>query len=232
MHATNCARGCVGRSRVAGPKTFETLKSGKEKFRSTNFLRRPRFLLAAHLAPANILPCAMNPTGAEIQNWYLTEVEPHRPALRAWLLARFPALPDIDNIVQESLSRVLKARASGTIRSAQALLFTTARNLALDAVRRQKVVQFSPLAEVHDSYVLHDTTDVYSTVTKQEELELLTKAVQSLPERLRRIVTLRTVYGLTHKQIADRMGLSLSSVDKLMAQALQLCASYFAKGKA
>ncbi len=174
----------------------------------------------------------MNPTSAEIQNWYLTEVEPHRPALRAWLLARFPTLPDIDNIVQEALSRVLKARGGGAIRSAQALLFTTARNLALDTVRRQHVVQFAPLTDFDDSSVLQDTTDVLATVTKQEELELLTKAVQSLPERLRRIVTLRTVYGLTHKQIAERMGLSLSSVDKQMAQALQACARFFARGKA
>jgi RNA polymerase sigma factor (sigma-70 family) len=174
----------------------------------------------------------MDPASAEIHSWYLTEVEPHRPALRAWLLARFPTLPDADNIVQEALSRTLKARGTCTIRSAQALLFTTARNLALDAVRRQQVVRFAPITEVDELSVLSDTTDVLATVTKQEELELLTKAVQSLPGRLRRIVTLRAVYGLTHKQIAERMGLSLSSVDKLMAKALQLCARYFAKGKA
>lgn len=39
----------------------------------------------------------------EVSRWFATEVQPHRPALRAWLLARFPTLPDVDDIVQESL---------------------------------------------------------------------------------------------------------------------------------
>ena len=73
--------------------------------------------------------------------WFVTEVQPHRPSLRAWLLARFPTLPDVDDVVQETFARVLGAREAGPIRSTRALLFAIARNLALDAVRRQQVVQ-------------------------------------------------------------------------------------------
>ena len=90
---------------------------------------------------------AVDPPSTDSDLWFITEVQPHRPALRAWLLARFPTLSDIDDLVQESFTRVLRARESTSIRSTRALIFATARNLALDAVRRQRVVSFEPMTE-------------------------------------------------------------------------------------
>jgi RNA polymerase sigma factor (sigma-70 family) len=162
--------------------------------------------------------------------WYTTEVQPHRPALRAWLLARFPTLPDVDDIVQESMARMLQAYETAPVRSAKALLFTTARNLALDAVRRQRVVAFEPITASNDPDVLTSDHDVVATVSKQQELELLTNAIQLLPERVRQIFTLRTAYGLTQKQIAAQLSVSESTVEKQMALGIQLCARFFADG--
>ena len=94
----------------------------------------------------------MTPESAD--QWYVTEVEPHRHALRAWLLTRFQTLPDVDNIVQEAMARVLRLHATGTIRSPRALLFTTARNLAFDLVRRQRLVRFESLTDDLAPFVL------------------------------------------------------------------------------
>ena len=85
------------------------------------------------MIPAVAPPVDSDP--ATSANWFVTEVQPHRPALRAWLLARFPTLPDVDDLVQETFARFLRARDASPIRSTRALLFATARNLALDAVR-------------------------------------------------------------------------------------------------
>lgn len=168
----------------------------------------------------------------EVSRWFATEVQPHRPALRAWLLARFPTLPDVDDIVQESLSRLVQAREVSPIRSARALLFTTARNLALDAVRRQRVVAFESMEATTDPSVFTDRDDVVANVSKQQELELLTKAIQSLPDRVRQIFTLRTAYGLTQKQIAEKLGVSESTVEKQMAGGIRRCAQFFSQGGA
>ncbi len=172
----------------------------------------------------------MAPPDPESARWYVTEVQPHRPALRAWLLARFPTLPDVEDLVQESCARMVRAREAGPIGSARALLFTTARHLALDAVRRQRVVRFEVLTDEATSSVLADETDIVETISRQQELELLTKAIQSLPDRARQVFTLRTAYGLTQKQVAEKLGVSLSTVEKQMAQGIRLCAEYFARG--
>src|SRR5437868_3402454 len=102
----------------------------------------------------------MPPADTELGRWFVTEVQPHRAALRSWLLARFPTLPDVDDLVQEGMTRMVRAKEAGPIGSARALLFTTARNLALDAVRRQRVVAFEPITDGTPSSVLADSTDV------------------------------------------------------------------------
>lgn len=155
-------------------------------------------------------------------------MQPHRAALRAWLLARYPTLPDVDDLVQETFARVLQARETTVIRSTRALLFATARNLALDAVRRQGVVAFEPITGETDSSVLLDSVDVVATINKQQELELLTQAIQSLPGRCRQILTLRTAYGFSAKQIAEKLQVSESTVEKQMAQGIRACAAFFA----
>ena len=170
----------------------------------------------------------MSPPGHTAETWYLSEVQPHRPALRAWLLARFPTLPDVDDIVQESCARVLQAREATVVRSTRALLFVTARNLALDGVRRQRIAAFEPITEDADSSVFEDSHDVVAAVSKQQELELLTLAIQSLPARSRQVLTLRTAYGFTPAQIAAKLGVSLSTVEKEMAKSIRACAAFFA----
>jgi RNA polymerase sigma-70 factor (ECF subfamily) len=172
----------------------------------------------------------LDPKSADSSLWFATEVQPHRPTLRAWLLARFPTLPDVDDLVQESFVRILRAREGSPIRSTRALLFATARNLAFDAVRRQRVVSFEPITDEMSSFVLADGADVVATVSKQQELEILNRAIQSLPDRCRQILTLRTAYGFTQKQIAEKLQISESTVEKQVAHGIRACARFFASG--
>src|SRR5512145_910360 len=95
----------------------------------------------------------MPPHDPESARWFATEVQPHAAGLRSYLAGQFPYLPDADDIVQESLLRVVRAHRAGRVDSPRALLFATARNLALDLLRRQRVVAFEPITEVADSSV-------------------------------------------------------------------------------
>ena len=61
--------------------------------------------------------------------------------LRSWMRSLFPTLPDMDDLVQESYLRLLRAKEAGRVRYAKAFLFTTARHIALDFFRRRQVVR-------------------------------------------------------------------------------------------
>ncbi len=171
----------------------------------------------------------MSAPQSEQSRWFAEQVQPHEAALRAFLIAQFPALTDVDDLVQETFARVLKARAAGPVESPRGLLFAAARNLALDALRRRQIVAFEPMAENPDSAVYIDVIDVAETVSKRQELELLTEAIQGLPDRCRQVFTLRAVYGLSQRAIAEKLEISENTVEKQLSKGLRRCGEFFAQ---
>lgn len=158
--------------------------------------------------------------------WFSEEVRPHEPALRAWLQSRFPDLSEVDDIVQESYLRVLRARRNGPIASAKNYLFAVARNAALAVFRRRKFSAAEPVNELEASCILGETNDVAETVSTRQEFVLAIEAIGALPARCREIVVLRTVHGLAHKEIALQLGLSEQTVRVQVARGMKKCAEF------
>jgi RNA polymerase sigma factor (sigma-70 family) len=169
------------------------------------------------------------PTSPDSDRWFTEQVQPHADELRAWLRGKFPALTDADNVVQESLTRVWQAHAGGAVQSPKALLFTTARNLALDELRRRRIITFEPVAEIADLPVYEDTPTAADQAAQNQELEILTRAIQSLPDRCRQVLTLRKIYGLSQKEIAASLGIAEHTVEAQVATGMRKCAVFLAR---
>ncbi len=161
--------------------------------------------------------------------WFADEVQVHASVLKAWLKGRYPSIIDPENIVQESLTRVWHLGEKTQIQSPKALLFTTANNLALDQVRRCKVVQFEPIAEASSLSVLEDGPSPADTTAHNQELELLTQAIQTLPDRCRQVLTLRKIYGLSQKEIALQLDISEHTVEAQVANGVRRCTEFLAR---
>ena len=166
-------------------------------------------------------------SGLEQTRWFMEEVQPHEPKIRAWLQARFPALADVDDLIQETYLRVLRARSAGKLEHPKAYLFATARNAALDRFRRSRIVSFDSLAEVTDPSVLIDATHASDAADRQQELDILSAAIRELPERCRQVLVLRKHHGLSHREIADRLGISPHTVNAQITVAMIKCRAYF-----
>jgi len=167
----------------------------------------------------------MPPSDSPSAQWFAEHVHPHEPLLRSWLASRFSTRVAIDDIVQESYVRVLRARANGELHAPKAYLFATARNLALDYLRRHHVTRTDSLNEKDVSNVL-DEHDVPETVARNQELALLTEAIQTLPDRCRQIFTLRAVYGMTQRAIGEKLGISDRTVATQLAIGVSKCTEY------
>lgn len=169
----------------------------------------------------------MPPPDSELARWFAEEVQPHESALRAWLRARFPAIADTDDLVQESYTRLLRVRATGSVACARAFLFITARNLALNHLRHLRYETSSDLTENDPSGVLDEGAAIPESVARAEDLQLLIHAIQSLPERCRQVLTLRKIYGFTQKETAARLGIAEHTVEAQGAIGLRKCIEYF-----
>ena len=159
--------------------------------------------------------------------WFAEEVQPFEPALRAYLHGRFPSLTDQDDIVQDTYNRLLRARAAGEIRHPKAFLFTTARNAALDFFRSRRAVSLEDVTRFGESIVLGEQPDVAEQVSRAQEFEFLADAMCTLPDRCRQVIMLRYFDGLSYKEIADRLGVSLETVKTQMARGTRRCAEFF-----
>lgn len=168
----------------------------------------------------------MPPADPDTARWFAEHVQPHEPMLRAWLQSRFGHRLTVDDIVQDAYVRVLNARGEGELHAPKAFLFATARNLALDHLRRHHVVRTGPLVESDLSNVLAEDGDVPEIVARNQELELLTEAIQTLPDRCRQVFTLRTVYGMTQRAIAEKLGISERTVAAQLGIGVAKCTEF------
>jgi RNA polymerase sigma factor (sigma-70 family) len=168
-------------------------------------------------------PCLF--VAAEDARWF-KEIGPHERALRVFLQRRFPTIGDIDDVVQETYARLLRARKAGAVTLTRAYFFVIARNVALDLVRRVRPVSLEALDDFDPLSIAEDSPDAAETASREQELQLLAEAMRALPPRCREILTLRRIEGLSHRAIAARLGVAEGTVNAQLAIGLMRCRAY------
>lgn len=160
------------------------------------------------------------------QEWYSTHLAPHETLVRRWLQSRYGQNIEAEDIVQEALMRVLTENRKTRVAAPKAYFFAIARNLAVDRMRKNKIRASESLWDEEALEVLDEAPSVEETVARTHELEILTKAIQQLPERCLRVFTLAKVYGMSHQEISDELGISVNTVSNQIGIGLAKCARF------
>ncbi len=159
-------------------------------------------------------------------NHLVQALHPHERELRSYLRGRFPSLSDVDDLIQETYARLLRARNRGRATLNRAYLFVVARNVGIDLIRRNRAVPIERLDSLQSLSVVDDKPDAAETVSHHQELALLADAMQSLPRRCREILLLRRIEGLSHRDIAERLGIAEGTVNAQLAIGIIRCRHY------
>lgn len=159
--------------------------------------------------------------------WFVREINPHEQDVRGWLVRRFPNINDVDDVIQEAYSRILKAYESGPIANPRAYLFVTTRNIVLNRIRHYQYEKPAGYQELDPMTIVDEVTDPLASLSKSEEIELLIKAIESLPRRCRKVLTLRKIYGLSQREVAEHLGISVNTVQVHTGEGIRRCIRYF-----
>jgi RNA polymerase sigma factor (sigma-70 family) len=158
--------------------------------------------------------------------WFTAEVQPHEAALRAYLRGRFPGLADVDDLVQETYARLLRAKVAGKLHEVRPYLFVIARNAALDLARHHRVAATDSIGNIEHLSVVEDRSDVAETVSYGQEIEILHEAIAALPPRCREVLVLRRFHGLSHEKISRQLNISVNTVDAQLCLAVLRCRQF------
>ncbi len=137
-------------------------------------------------------------------------------------LARFLRDPaEAQDIAHDAYLRIYPAEGRRPAEKPEALLFTTARRLALNRLKRRRIAPIVG-ATAHADLAPAATPGVVQTVMARQELRQLEEAIGRLPPGCRAVLLLRKVELLSHREIAGRLGIAISTVEKQHARALRL----------
>ena len=152
-------------------------------------------------------------------------MEEHGSALRRFLRARLALEPDREDLMQEVFVRLAKLDDSDdrlTMRpeAVRSFLFTIATNLIRDSVRRAKVRE-------KDKHVTYDDEQPTARVDTPEDqlqasqkLALMMRALRRVKAVHRRAFILSRRDNKSYRDIADDLGVSVSTVEKYISAVL------------
>lgn len=139
--------------------------------------------------------------------------------LMHYLRSNWRNASDIPDLRQEIYARVLQAARQQFPDNPRRFLLTSARNLLIDNIRRNRVVAIESFADIEAFDIPDQTAGPEKLVIENEELRRVKAALEQLPPRTREAIELAYFEGLSGSEIAKRLGVSQQMASKFLAQA-------------
>ena len=146
--------------------------------------------------------------------------EAYGPRVKAYMMRQGADAGTAEDLAQETLLTVWRKAAlyAGDRGSMTTWVFAIARNLRIDRLRREVPWQELPEGRLTEasSEPLPD-----EAMAKKERQERVQAALAELPPEQKDVVILAYLEGLSHSEIAERLGLPLGTVKSRMRIAYQ-----------
>ncbi|MBX9926983.1 MAG: sigma-70 family RNA polymerase sigma factor [Hyphomicrobiaceae bacterium] len=144
----------------------------------------------------------------------------YAPRVKSYMMRQGADANTAEELAQETLLTVWRKASlySGEKGSATTWIFTIARNLRIDRLRRE--VPWQELPEGHDETASSDIMPD-EAVSEAERRERVQRAMSTLPEDQLEVVNLSYIDGLSHSEIAEKLDLPLGTVKSRMRLAYQ-----------
>lgn len=167
--------------------------------------------------------------GKDKNNFLASMVAQHGAALEKFLSRKLDNPEDAAEVAQDAFLRLHRMEEPEQLDNARAFLFQVASNLAIDQLRR-RTLHFRFLKAEKSLAEADDALDGNAAGVSPEQIldarEKLTdiyQAVEELPFKVKQAFLLHRHRGMSYQAIASEMGVSVSSVEKYILEALRHC---------
>jgi RNA polymerase sigma factor (sigma-70 family) len=158
----------------------------------------------------------------EIDRWFIDAVLPHRATYYASARRLGGGQAEAEDLVQEAYARVLAHADWRGIDAPRAFVLRVIHNLGIERIRRSRVVAIGSAQSLDRLGAVDDAESAEVQLARAGDIDRLRRALQDLPPQCGKVVRLRKLEGMAPRDIAQTMGISLSTVEKHLAHGVRL----------
>ena len=162
--------------------------------------------------------------------WLARNVLPHEALIRAKLGAVCVYDLDIEDVIQETYTRILSVPSLEAIRYPRQYALQTAKAVIIDHVRHSNVVSITSSGSLETIDVSVPEANTEERLEYREEIIAVADALAQLPKTCRETLILRRIEGLSQREVAQRLKISEKTVEKHMANGVKLLIKIFGRG--
>ncbi|WP_022961971.1 sigma-70 family RNA polymerase sigma factor [Halopseudomonas pelagia] len=145
----------------------------------------------------------------------------HHSWLSGFLQRRLGCSHSAADLVQDTYLRLLTSGKLPPLDNSRGYMTRIAKGLMIDLYRRRRI-ENAYLEELgHQPEAVHPSPETHAQTV--EALITIDRLLHGLPINVRRALLMRRLDGLSYREIAEQLGVSVSSVEKYVACALQAC---------
>lgn len=162
----------------------------------------------------------------DLKTWFCNEILPLEPALMRFISKNWRQSSDHSDLRQSIYERVLKGAQKGIPFNPTQYLFTVARNHLINQARRANIVSIELVAELEDLKLDQDFEATHRQLEARDDLRRAQMALEALPNRCREVVSRRKILGMSTREVAEAMGISVHTVEKQMTLGMRKLATF------
>ncbi|WP_312935996.1 RNA polymerase sigma factor [Pseudomonas sp.] len=157
-------------------------------------------------------------SGSDLKALYLA----HRGEIQEYLDRRLRCKETAADLTQDTFIRLSEQMKRTPIANFRAYLFSSARNLFIDHIRRQVHRKGTPLDDQAADSLEASTPTLEQAAIAHQRLATLNQVIESMPAPCREVFLLVRVEGLTYAEIGQRLGIPSKTAYSRMVRALDL----------
>lgn len=163
--------------------------------------------------------------------WLAAHVLPHEAWIRRVIARQAESCGiEVDDLIQESYALLARLPSVAEIAVPHRYALQVARSVLLQHVRRARIVSIDAVADLDALNAAADAPSPEDHMFGRHELARVAAAIEAMPEPVRRAFWLRRVEGLSQRDVAARLGLSESTVEKQISRGIKILADRFSRG--
>lgn len=127
-------------------------------------------------------------------------------------------------------ARIASLPSLDAIKSPLQYASQTATAIVIDHMRRSRVISINAAGTLEQLEISAPEASPEQQLEFREEIAIVAQSLAQLPERTREVLLLRRVEGLSQQETAEKLHISIKTVEKHMASGVAALVTWFGRG--